>query len=147
MELTMDVTADSDWAFLSTSLKPLLGHQAGQGNLRLAEHSTPPVRPLSPVMPLSVIVLCTQPRRPERVNPPYLLAKTLNVDLSQLLAGHQALDPAVQGRNGSGLNNWRQSRRLNHTPDILHGGVHCAPLVVFEVLRSDVVVVVGGRDL
>ena len=58
----------------------------------------------------------------------YLLAQPLHVALSQLLAAHQALDPAVQGRNCRGLRG--RSRRelhwLGHL-HVLHVGVHgCA---------------------
>jgi hypothetical protein len=58
-----------------------------------------------------------------------LLAKPLNVGLGQLLAGHQALDPAIEGGDGSRLQvlHWRHVRR--DAPDILHGGIHAIDAV------------------
>jgi hypothetical protein len=55
----------------------------------------------------------------------YLLTKPLDVALSQLLATHEALDPAIQGGNCCWLRsrNGRQLHRLGHL-DVLHIGIH-----------------------
>lgn len=53
----------------------------------------------------------------------HLVAESLNVHLGQLLAVHQALDPAVEGSDGRrlGLDRGQVGR---DAPDILHVGVH-----------------------
>lgn len=54
----------------------------------------------------------------------YLLAESLNIDLGQLLAGHQALNPAVQGRDAGRLERgWCQI--CGGSPNVLHVRIHC----------------------
>jgi hypothetical protein len=55
----------------------------------------------------------------------YLLAQPLHVALGQLLAAHEALDPAVQGGDGRRLRRGgrRQLHGLGHL-DVLHVGIH-----------------------
>jgi hypothetical protein len=68
-------------------------------SLPLAVRWIHPVEPLSPVAcmqlaprnPFSVVAV----RRTDRAST-YLLAQSLHIRLSQLLAGHEALNPAVQ---------------------------------------------------
>lgn len=55
----------------------------------------------------------------------YLIAKPLHVTLGELLARHEALDPAIESGNCGGLRsrNRRHLHGLRHL-DILHVGVH-----------------------
>jgi hypothetical protein len=55
----------------------------------------------------------------------YLLAQPLHIALGQLLAAHEALDPAVQGGNCRGLRSRgrRHLHGLGHL-DVLHVGIH-----------------------
>lgn len=52
-----------------------------------------------------------------------LLAQSVHIRLGQLLAGHQALDPTIQSRDGGFLNldGWQVG---GSAPDILHGRIH-----------------------
>ena len=55
----------------------------------------------------------------------HLVAKSLHIDLSQLLATHEALDPPVECGDGSGL--CLNGRDVGGgPPDILHVGIHYA---------------------
>ena len=54
----------------------------------------------------------------------HLVAQSLNIRLGQLLAAHQALDPAVEGGDGGGLEVENGGRIGGCAPDILHIGVH-----------------------
>lgn len=60
-----------------------------------------------------------------RVVVAYLVAQSLHIALSQLLAAHEALNPAIQGGNCGRLGGWdgRQLHGLGHL-DVLHIGVH-----------------------
>lgn len=53
----------------------------------------------------------------------HLVAESLDIHLSQLLAAHQALNPPIQRRDGGGLSlNGRDVGR--RPPDILHVSIH-----------------------
>jgi hypothetical protein len=52
-----------------------------------------------------------------------LFAQPLNVHLGKLFAGHQTLDPTVEGRDGGWLEVGRR-QPLGSAPDVLHVGIH-----------------------
>ena len=54
----------------------------------------------------------------------YLFTEPLYVDLGQLFARHQALNPPIQGGYRGLLRSWGQSRWLGRPTDILHIGIH-----------------------
>ena len=53
-----------------------------------------------------------------------LLAESLDVNLGQLFAAHQALDPAVESWDGGGLERGRRCELCGSAPDVLHVGIH-----------------------
>lgn len=65
----------------------------------------------------------------------HLLAESLNIDLRQLLAAHQALNPTIQGRNSGGLEG-RRGQVSGSSPDVLHICIHVRGLqVTKKVIR------------
>lgn len=56
--------------------------------------------------------------------PSHLVAKSLDIGLGQLLAGHQALNPAIEGGDGGGLEVEDGRSFGGCSPDVLHIGVH-----------------------
>ena len=128
MKLAVNITADCDRAFL-------YGVSAWQERSRsksipLVERWTHPVKPPGPVdhdiryelqlqNPLDTLPV---PLRSAKTT--YLVAEPLDVDLCQLLALHQTLDPPIEGRYRRGLFNWRQLGGFWRSANILHVGIH-----------------------
>lgn len=53
-----------------------------------------------------------------------LFAEPLDIGFGQLLAGHQALDPAIECGDCGGLQRRCRWQTLGNTTDVLHRGVH-----------------------
>jgi hypothetical protein len=85
------------------------------------------VRSTRPAAPRGPIAHCCQnmPRSCVQAAVAYLFAEPLYVALGQLLAGHEALDPAVQRGDCGGLagRGRRQLHGLRHL-HVLHIGIH-----------------------
>ena len=72
-----------------------------------------------------------------------LLAQPLDISFGELLALHQALNPAVEGWDGSGLDVGR-GQLCGHAPDVLHVCVHSGNWAVGGFCRVGVVVKARG---
>jgi hypothetical protein len=115
------VSADCDGAFLRDCEQACDATQLS--DVPLAGRSTRPAGLRGPVaQSVSMGSIRAMGQRPVVA---YLLAQPLHVALGQLLAAHEALDPAVQGGDGRGLRRGsrRQLHGLGHL-DVLHVGIH-----------------------
>ena len=78
-------------------------------------------------------------RRSQKPRRTDLLAQPLDISFGELLALHQALNPAVEGWDGSGLDVGR-GQLCGHAPDVLHVCVHSGNWAVGGFCRVGVVV-------
>lgn len=104
VELTVNVSADGDGAFLAAAVSAL--QQKGRRRRRGCTYDG-----------LNVGLVLQDFSR--------LLAQSLDVGLGQLLAGHQGLNPAVEGRNRRRVGG-RRHGVVWLCADIFHVGVHAA---------------------
>jgi hypothetical protein len=135
VELTVDITADGDRAFLEKDDQSRYRIPEHGSDLRQAERWIPPGELLAPVQCSQYVsharcagqpAVATPQVRPSgatKFHRAHLIAKSLHIDLRQLLAVHEALDPAVEGGDRCWLSLHR--RQIGRRPpDILHIGVH-----------------------
>lgn len=111
------------WPAASPSPSP-----SDRRHVPLAARWTRPATPRAPVASLISTVGAQSPPPPTRATPrggAHLVAEPLHVGLGQLLAVHQALNPAVERRDRGGLA--LHGRHLGRRPaDVLHVGVHAS---------------------
>jgi hypothetical protein len=136
MKLTVNISAYCDGAFLCTG-QLLTATAAFRICLPPAARWTRPARPLVPENALletdldcvhNLDALSTSLRSAKLT---YLLAEPLYVDLGQLLAGHQALNPPIKSWYGRGLSCRRESRRFRRSANIFHICIHGVPALAW----------------
>jgi hypothetical protein len=130
VKLAVYVTTDSDWAFLRCGSEKCRWVKV-PACLPLVVRLTLLAEPLSPVACMQ-LAFHTSSRAPAAVQPQllssYLLAQPLYIRLSQLLAGHEALNPAVEC--GDGRRFQRGGRQLVRLGDF---GVYIHVVHVYAV--------------
>jgi hypothetical protein len=94
VKLSVYISADCDGAFLRNC--QWICEEYIARSVPLVERLTPPARLHGPIVRLCQYIALYETTRP-RSTVAYLLAQPLDVALSQLLAAHEALNPAIQG--------------------------------------------------